>query len=77
MYTYLHGASWTQNSDLHYLCRNSAKFSAHPRNTPVTLILCLQLLYVTEFWKITLMVAPETIRIFGTSMVLLIAESTF
>ena len=30
--------------------------------------------YVTEFWKSTLMVAPETIRIFETCMVLLIAE---
>ena len=33
--------------------------------------------YVTEFWKITLIVVPETIRIFETSMVLLLAESTF
>ena len=33
--------------------------------------------YVTEFWKITLMAVPETIRIFETSMVLLIVENTF
>jgi len=34
-------------------------------------------LYVTEFCKITHMVAPKTIRIFEFSMVLLIAETTF
>jgi len=33
--------------------------------------------YVTEFWKITHMVVPETIKIFEFSMVLLIAETTF
>jgi len=33
--------------------------------------------YVTEFWKITHMVAPETITIFEFSMALLIAETTF
>jgi len=32
---------------------------------------------VTEFWKITYMVVPETIRIFEFSMALLIAEITF
>jgi len=34
-------------------------------------------IYVTEFWKITYMGAPETIRIFEFSMELLIAETTF
>jgi len=34
-------------------------------------------IYVTEFWKITHMVTPETIRIFEFSMALLIAEKTF
>jgi len=34
-------------------------------------------LYVTEFWKITHMGAPKTIRIFEFSMALLIAETTF
>jgi len=34
-------------------------------------------LFVTKFWKITYMVAPETIRIFEFSMALLIAETTF
>jgi len=33
--------------------------------------------YVTEFWKITQMGVPETIRIFEFSMALLIAETTF
>jgi len=33
--------------------------------------------FVTEFWKITHMGAPETIRIFEFSMALLIAEKTF
>jgi len=33
--------------------------------------------YVTEFWKITHMVAPETIGIFEFSMPLLIAETAF
>jgi len=33
--------------------------------------------YVTEFLKITHMVAPETIKIFELSMELLIAETTF
>jgi len=32
---------------------------------------------VTEFWKITLMVAPETIIIFELSMMLRIEEATF
>jgi len=32
---------------------------------------------VTEFWKITHMGAPETIRIFEFSMTLLITETTF
>ena len=32
--------------------------------------------YVTEFWKIILMVVPETIRIFDFTMVLLTAENT-
>jgi len=32
---------------------------------------------VTEFWKITHMGAPETIRIFEFTMALLIAETTF
>jgi len=32
--------------------------------------------YVTEFWKITHMGVPETIRIFEFSMALLIAETT-
>jgi len=32
---------------------------------------------VTEFWKITHMGAPETIRIFEFSMALLIVEITF
>jgi len=32
---------------------------------------------VTKFWKITHMVAPETIGIFELSMALLIAETTF
>jgi len=35
------------------------------------------IVYVTEFWKITLMVAPETIRIFELSMMLRIEEATF
>jgi len=35
-----------------------------------------KMLNVTEFWKITHMVAPETIRIFELSMALLIAEIT-
>jgi len=34
-------------------------------------------LYVTEFWKITHMGVPETIRIFEFSMALLIVETTF
>jgi len=34
------------------------------------------LIIVTEFWKITHMGAPETIRIFEFSMALLIAETT-
>jgi len=34
-------------------------------------------IYVTEFWKITLMVAPETITIFESNMVLLTKENTF
>jgi len=34
-------------------------------------------IYVTEFWKITHMGVPETIRIFEFSMALLIAEATF
>jgi len=34
-------------------------------------------IYVTEFWKITHMVAHETIRIFEFSMALLISETTF
>jgi len=34
-------------------------------------------LNVTEFWRITHMVAPETIRIFEFSMALLIAKTTF
>jgi len=33
--------------------------------------------FVTEFWKITHMGAPETIRIFEFSMALLITETTF
>ena len=33
--------------------------------------------YAAEFWKITLMVAPEIIRIFETGMVLFIAENNF
>jgi len=33
--------------------------------------------YVIEFWKITHMVVPETIRIFEFSMALSIAETTF
>jgi len=33
--------------------------------------------FVTEFWKITHMVAPETIRIFEFSMALLIGETNF
>jgi len=37
----------------------------------------LDCIIVTEFWKITHMVAPETIRIFELSMALLIAENTF
>jgi len=49
---------------------------------PWALVLCLIYthgitIYVTEFWKITHMGAPETIRIFEFSMVLLIAETTF
>jgi len=32
--------------------------------------------YVTEFWKITHMVVPETMKIFEFSMALLIAETT-
>jgi len=32
---------------------------------------------VTELWKITHMVAPETIRIFEFSLALAIAEATF
>jgi len=32
---------------------------------------------VMEFWKITLMVAPETIKIFQSSMPLLVAENIF
>jgi len=32
---------------------------------------------VTEIWKITHMVTPETVRIFEFSMALLIAEATF
>jgi len=36
-----------------------------------------QSVFVTEFWKITHMGAPETIRIFEFSMALLIAETTF
>ena len=32
---------------------------------------------VTEFWKIILMGAPETIKIFKFTMVLLTAENTF
>jgi len=31
----------------------------------------------TEFWKITHMGAPETIRVFEFGMALLIAETTF
>jgi len=34
-------------------------------------------IFVTKFWKITHMVAIETIRIFELSMALLIAETTF
>jgi len=33
--------------------------------------------FVTEFWKITHMGTPETIRIFEFSMALLIVETTF
>jgi len=33
--------------------------------------------FVTEFWKITHIGVPETIRIFEFSMALLIAERTF
>jgi len=33
-------------------------------------------IFVTEFWKITLMGVPETIRIFKFTMVLLTAEGT-
>jgi len=33
-----------------------------------------QAIYVTEFWKITLMVMPETIRIFQFTIMLLTAE---
>jgi len=33
--------------------------------------------FVTEFWKITHMVVPETIRIFEFTMELLIAETNF
>jgi len=36
-----------------------------------------QVTYVTEFWKITHMGAPETIRFFELSMALLIAETNF
>jgi len=39
--------------------------------------MCLAFKNVTEFWKITHMVVPETIRIFEYSMALLIAETTF
>jgi len=35
------------------------------------------LLYVTGFWKITHMGAPETIRIFEFSMTLLIVQTIF
>jgi len=38
---------------------------------------CIMIIYVTEFWKITHMSGPETIRIFDFSMALLIAETTF
>jgi len=34
-------------------------------------------LFVTGFWKITHMGAPETIRIFELSMALLTAETTY
>jgi len=34
-------------------------------------------IFVTEFWKITHMGVPETIRIFEFSLELLIAETTF
>jgi len=37
----------------------------------------IQLQIVTEFWKITHIVALETIRNFESSMALLIAEATF
>ena len=33
--------------------------------------------YATEFQKITIMVTPETIRIFQSSMALLIAQNIF
>jgi len=36
-----------------------------------------QVTFVTEFWKITHMGMPETIRIFEFSMALLIAATTF
>jgi len=34
-------------------------------------------IFVTEFWKITHTVAPESIRIFEFNMMLWIAEATF
>jgi len=37
----------------------------------------MQISMVTEFWKITHMVAPETIRIVEFSVALLIVETTF
>ena len=43
----------------------------------ITCLLIVDFVYVTEFWKITLMVVPEIIRISETSIVLLIAENTF
>jgi len=54
----------------------------HNSNSIVTFLLVVVLsmkamTYVTGFWKITNMVAPETIRIFEFSMALLIVETTF
>jgi len=37
----------------------------------------IHITYVTKFWKITHMGAPETIRIFEFSIGLLIVEATF
>jgi len=51
------------------ICRYS--LSKHPivqinygHDCSIRLFYCLRYVYVTEFWKITHMVVPETIRIF-------------